>query len=345
MMNETATEQDDLLAEAESGPRASASLEDHPNTAPGLLSPDPQMAAILARIALTLAPDYKTIPLAEARRLFEAASRPWSEGAPAMDTRPLSISLPDRTLRARLYLPEAGPLHSVAVFVHGGGWTFGSIDTHDGTMRRVAAATRCPVLGVDYRLAPEHPFPAPLDDVLATLEFVEQGGLGEPLLPHSIAVAGDSAGANLALAALISRRDAGKAALAAGALFYGCYAPEFSTASHAAYGGGAYLLTSANMRWYWRNFLGELADDTASLAAPLRVDLAGLPPLYLSAAGFDPLRDDTVMLAQRLAEAGVSFRFDHVPDVVHGCLRMARELDASQRMIEAAGDFLAIHLE
>jgi acetyl esterase len=308
------------------------------------IGPDPQMAAILERFAAAPAVDYKTMPIGEARRLSDAASIPWSEGAPAMATRMLAIAGEGRSMRARLYEPGTGPLESVLVFVHGGGWTFGSIDTHDGTMRRLAVALGRPVLGFDYRLAPEHPFPAPLDDTLAAIAFVEAGGLGTPVPASRIAVAGDSAGANLALAALVHRRDAGKPALAAGALFYGCYAPDFTTASHAAFGSGTYLLSSANMRWYWTNFLGGEPDDTASLAAPVRADLSNLPPLYLSAAGLDPLRDDTVQLAARLAAAGALFRFDHVPGVVHGCLRMSREIDAAQRMIEAAGGFVASHL-
>jgi acetyl esterase len=308
------------------------------------LSLDPQMEAILTRLGSVPPLDYRSMPVQSAREAFEAASLPWNEGAPAMETRHMAIPLSGRTLRARLYLPASTPFEAVTVFVHGGGWTFGSIDTHDGTMRRLASALGSPVLGMDYRLAPEHAFPAPLDDVLGTVGFVEEGGLGHALPAHRIAIAGDSAGANLGLAALIARREAQKASLAAGALFYGCYAPDFSTSSHTAFGAGPYLLTSANMRWYWDNFLGSLPDDSSSLAAPLHADLEGLPPLYLSAAGLDPLRDDTIMLAQRLAHVGASFRFDHVPHVVHGCLRMARELNAAQEMIGAAGSFLAQHI-
>jgi acetyl esterase len=309
------------------------------------IRPDPQMAAILERLAATSpAVDYKTMPIDEARRLFDAAAVPWSEGAPEMPTRALTIEFPGRSLRARLYTPATGPLDAVTVYVHGGGWTFGSVDTHDGVMRRLAVSLGTPVLGFDYRLAPEHPFPLPLDDTLAVIAYVEEGGLGAPVPAGRIAVAGDSAGANLALAALIARRDAGQPALAAGGLFYGCYAPDFSTPSHAAFGSGTYHLSSVNMRWYWSNFLGSEPDETTSLAVPVRADLAGLPPLYLSAAGLDPLRDDTVMLAGRLAEAGAAFRFDHVPGVVHGCLRMARELDAARRMIEAGAAFLATRL-
>ena len=141
---------------------------------------DPQMAAILARLKKLPAIDFKTMPIAEARPLNDAGSIPWSEGAPAMETRALTIPATDRAMRARLYLPAGDAFDTLAIFVHGGGWTFGSIDTHDGTMRNLAAALRAPVLGFDYRLAPEHPFPAPLDDALAAIAFVEAGGLGAP---------------------------------------------------------------------------------------------------------------------------------------------------------------------
>jgi acetyl esterase len=160
-----------------------------------------------------------------------------------------------------------------------------------------------------------------------------------------LAIAGDSAGANLALAALIARRGAGLQPLAAGALFYGCYAPDFTTRSHADFGHGDYLLTSVNMRWYWNNFLGGESDRTQTLAVPVRHDLSNLPPLYLAAAGLDPLRDDTFVLAARLADSGVLFRCDHVPGVVHGCLRMTRELDAASRMIASGADFIVSQLK
>jgi acetyl esterase/lipase len=302
---------------------------------------EPQMQAILDRIRAGPQIDFKTMPIAEARRQSDEASIPWSHGAPEMTARDLTISAGGRGMRARLYLPVEGPVVSLIVYVHGGGWTFGSIDTHDGTMRNLARAAQLPVLGIDYRLAPEHPFPAPLDDVLTAIAFVEAGGLGRPISPRRMTIAGDSAGANLALAALLARRDRNLPQLASAALFYGCYAPDFTTASHTEFGGGAYLLTSVNMRWYWTNFLGREGADTTSLAAPLRCDLSGLPPLYLSAAGLDPLRDDTLQLAEKLAAAGVSFRCDHVPGVVHGCLRMTRELDAARAMIGAGADFIA----
>lgn len=305
---------------------------------------DPQMQVLLELLRAGPAFDFRSAPIAEARATVDAATLPWSDGAPAIPASDLVIPTDAGAMRARLYRPEGAQAESVIVYAHGGGWTFGSIETHDGTMRNLAVAGGCAVLGVDYRLAPEHPFPAPLDDLLASVAFVERGGLGTPIPAERIAIAGDSAGANMALAALLRRRDEGLPPLSAAALFYGCYEPDFSTASHAAFGGGDYLLTSANMRWYWNNFLGAEPDETLSLAAPGRAALAGLPPLYLSAAGLDPLRDDTIRLAQRLGEAGVPFRFDHVPGVVHGCLRMSRELAAAADMITAGGRHIANHL-
>ena len=306
---------------------------------------DPQMQAILTRLRASPAIDFRAMPIAQARQAADAASLPWSAGAPAIASRELTIPAPGHSMRARLYLPEhlsrSEQPSSMILYIHGGGWTFGSIDTHDGTMRHLAVEAGTAVLGIDYRLAPEHPFPAPLDDVIAALGYLERGGLGQPVTAENIAIAGDSAGANLALAALLRRRDQGMATLAAGSLFYGCYAADFETRSHAAFGGGDFLLTTANMRWYWSNFLGGELQSKDSLAVPLGANLAGLPPVYLSAAGLDPLRDDTVRLAQHLANASVPFRFDHIPGVVHGCLRMARELDAARAMLAAGGEYIA----
>jgi acetyl esterase len=227
----------------------------------------------------------------------------------------------------------------VIVYAHGGGWTFGSIDTHNNIMRRFALVSGAAVLGVAYRLAPEHPFPTPLHDILSAIRFVEQGGLGTA--PAGIAVAGDSAGANLALASLVARRDAGLPALAGAVLFYGCYEPNYDTTSYQRFGNGTYLLTTAAMQWYWANFLGSSTNRSHPLAAPLRAKLHGLPPLYLNAAGLDPLLDDTLALSAALARAGVPFRLDVTPGLVHGFLRVLSELPAAQKAMNAAAAFLS----
>lgn len=310
-----------------------------------LPEPDPHMAPILQRMRAAPAADYKTMPIGQARKVFLETALPWTEPKlPIAHVEELSVPGAVGAMRARLYHPRPKERGPVIVFVHGGGWTFGSIDTHDGGMRHLAHHSGCAVLGIDYRLAPEHPFPAGFDDTLAAISFVAQGGLGKGVDESAMAVAGDSAGANLSLAALIALQARGASPLRTAALFYGCYAPIFDTESHQRCGDGSFGLSTASMRWYWGNFLGKETEATTSLAAPLRAQLGGLPPLYLNCAGLDPLLDDTLLLSQRLSHAGVRHRLDVFPGVVHGFLRMTRELPAARDALRAAGEFLAAAL-
>lgn len=303
---------------------------------------DPFMMPLLEQMQAAPAVDYAAMPIAEARRVFEAGARPWQDRTPEAAIRDLVVPGAAGPLRARLFLPPAvqPPL---TVYVHGGGWTFGSVDTHDGEMARLALASGCAVLGFDYRLAPEHPFPAGLDDALAVIHHAETGGLGEAVDAGSLTLAGDSAGANIALAALLARREQGAAAARAAVLYYGCYDPDFATPSHARLGDGRYGLSTQRMRWYWSNVLGAAAEAPPPFAAPLRADLSDLPPLYLAVGSLDPLLDDTLNLSRRLAHQGIAHRCDLVAGVNHGFLRMARELPVAVDTIASAGAFLAGH--
>jgi acetyl esterase len=197
---------------------------------------------------------------------------------------------------------------------------------------------------MDYRLSPEHPFPGGLSDVLSAIEFAAAGSLGNDVDATRIALAGDSAGANIALAATLTHRGYG-APIRTAALFYGCFAPIFDTESHKACGDGSFGLSTESMRWYWRNYLGKESETTLSYAAPLRADLAGLPPLYLNCAGLDPLRDDTLLMCQRLADAGVRYQLDVFPGVVHGFMRMTRELPAANEALQKASAFIAAEMK
>lgn len=302
---------------------------------------DPDMARILSVVRLAPRIDLRALPIEEARGTFEAqqAQLAWCPH-PMQETRDLEIPVPAGTMRARLHRPPGTGERPVVVFAHGGGWTFGSIDTHDGAMRWLAATSGCAVLGFDYRLAPEHPFPAGHEDTRAAIVYARSGALGKGCDPARIALAGDSAGANLALGALVAARDEGRPVADTACLFYGCYGPVFDTESHRS-NGTDYLLTSEMMRWYWANFLGNYAAENAPAAcAPLEADLHGLPPLYLNAAGLDPLLDDTTTLSARLARAGVRHRLDVWPGVVHGFLRMTRELPKARAALAAAGAYL-----
>jgi acetyl esterase len=302
---------------------------------------DPAMQAILIRQAAQPAVRYDTMPAGEGRLIFETLASDWNRPAPDLaQIRDVDLHGATGPVPVRLYRPE-GAGQGLIIGVHGGGWTFGSLDSHDRFFRLLALDAGLPLLAIDYRLAPEHPFPAGRDDVLAVIEAVLNGSLTgiAPRADH-IVLAGDSAGAHLALAALIARRDSGAERLAGAALFYGCFAPDFETESHRELGDGAFGLSTDRMRWYWGNLLGEESPDTIGPVAPLRQPLHDLPPLYLNAAGLDPLRDDTLTLSARLARAGVAHRFDSVPGVIHGFMQMSKELPAARTSIRAAGDWL-----
>jgi acetyl esterase len=283
--------------------------------------------------------------MAEARATFDRGAAPWSPLAPEVAAvEDLILPGAEAPIRARLYRPANGVLPLV-IFLHGGGWTFGSLDTHENETRHLAVASGAAVLAIAYRLAPEHPFPAPLDDVLAVIKAVQGGVLGDAIDPNRLALAGDSAGANLALGAMLALRDAGPQTACCAVLYYGCFAPIFDTESHRLWGDGAFGLSTARMRWYWQNFLGGQRAGPSVQATPLEADLAGLPPLYLVAAGLDPLHDDTLLLAERLKRAGAAHELEIVPGVIHGFLRFTSRLGVARRSFEAAGAFLTTNFK
>jgi acetyl esterase len=267
----------------------------------------PEMAAILAQ--LPSGPALETLPIQVARATFEQNNRAWNAPLPAMPASDQVLGgVPCRVLQ------PGG--RGVILFVHGGGWTFGSPTTHERFARLIAEATQALVVLADYRLAPEHPAPAAIEDVLAIL--ADLGQVATPEAP--VVLCGDSAGANIALGAALARPARPIALLS---LLYGCFAPVFDTASQQQNGDGSYGLSTERMRWYWRNWLGADADPRA---APLNADLAGLPRCHLLAAGLDPLRDDSLMLAGQLGHHGVPTRLDLVPGVIHGFLQMTSRL-------------------
>jgi acetyl esterase len=301
-----------------------------------------ETGAILARLRAAPAIDWSAMPIAEARDLFHRNNAYWNEPVVELaQVEEFPIGACGHAMRARLYRPSAGAALPVLLYVHGGGWTFGSVDSHDRCMRLLAERSGAAVLGIDYRLAPEHPFPAGLEDVLDALDWLTRDGAHQGLEPTRIALAGDSAGANIALAALLDRRDRHGGMPAGAALFYGCYAPIFDTGSHRRFGNGDYVLSTARMRWYWGNYLGTLPMDTTGLAAPLRADLRGLPRLYLNAAGLDPLLDDTLLMSQRLAHAGTACELDLMPGVLHGCMQQTREEPVAAAGLVRAARYLA----
>jgi acetyl esterase len=306
---------------------------------------DPDTAAILARIYTTAAdeaPIFTRTP--EGARDLINRFLPFyvSAGAPAIphiEERRIAAASGD--IRIRLYDPGTPAPAPAIVFLHGGGFVTCDIDVYDGVARQLAKRSGMRVMSVDYALAPEHPFPIPLNDCIAAIRWVASHGAECGIDPTRIAVAGDSAGANLALAATIALRDAGNSPVRGAACMYGCYAPDLKTASEQAYGGGPYLISSPEIAWYWNHYLSKPADRTNPLAAPLYADLRGLPPLFITASEFDPLRNDSEMLTEKLKAAGATFEFRLWLGTIHASVNLMGWIDAMGPRVDEVGAFLS----
>ena len=241
------------------------------------------------------------------------------------------IAGPHGPIPMRRYVP-LGTVQGTCVYFHGGGWVIGDLNLSDSTCRRIAGAAGCEVISVDYRLAPEFPFPVPLDDAYAALEWAARERPG-PLL-----VMGESAGGNLAAACAIRARDAAGPALAGQFLAYPVTDHAFDTASYRDVGGKDWFLSTADMRWFWNHYCPPGVDRTNPLASPLRVaNAAGLPPALIFVAELDPLREEGLAYSRHLAGAGVAVATRCEPDLPHGYLSSAAVIPlAAEAVAEAA---------
>jgi acetyl esterase len=307
---------------------------------------DPEIvAARLKQAASVHAVDFTTLPWAEGRVAANAAAMFFSDEVPVL---PVVENLSIRPagsppIPARIYCPDTGSKGAV-LYVHGGGWFHCNVDTHDRLMRLLALRSGLTVLGIDYRLAPEHPFPAALNDTRSAWLWLRANSSSLGAEPEKLAIAGDSAGANLGLATALTLRDSGETMPAALALFYGCFAPEFDTESHRRLGDGRFGLTTARMRWYWQNYVAGDLSATQLLAAPLRADLVGLPRTYLSLAELDPLSDDTRALSEKLSAAVVQHELVAWPRAGHGFMQMTRDVAVAREAVGHAASFLSAAL-
>jgi len=237
----------------------------------------------------------------------------------------LVLPLQGRSIQARLYVPVGGGAHSpLTVFYHGGGWVIGTLDTHDSSCRELAEASGSAVLSIAYRLAPEAPYPAPLDDCFDALEWAAANGSALGIDSSRLAVAGDSAGGNLAAAVAIKARDSGGPTLRHQLLIYPVTDANFETKSYRENGGGDFFLSTAGMRAFWGHYLGDTPLEQAPLATVLRTpDLGGLAPATVLTAELDPLRDEGNAYAMRLSEAEVSVDHAEAPGMIHGFFSMS----------------------
>lgn len=252
----------------------------------------------------------------------------------------LTIPGPAGPIPARLYIPPSAPAppRPLLVYFHGGGWTIGDLDTHDGVCRFLATHTGAAVLSVDYRLAPEHPFPAAVEDAFAAFRWAAEGAAELGTDPARIAVVGDSAGGNLAAAVSLLARDGGGPSPAMQALIYPVTDAVGGQRSRDLFAEG-FLLTKADMDWFERHYLPDIASSGDPRVSMLRADdLSGLPPAYVMTAGFDPLRDEAEAYAERMRAAGVRVALRRHPGLIHGFANMtAISRSARAAMLELAG--------
>jgi acetyl esterase len=305
---------------------------------------DPQAQAVIELVVKSGRPAYHTLSPKDARLLF-------------LETRPASTPTPPEigTVRnvvaegvhaaipLRVYRP-AGVAETTAlpayVYFHGGGWVIGDLETHDVLCRQLTAASGASVVSVDYRLAPEHKFPAAADDAWAATRWIvaHAGELG--LDASRLAVGGDSAGGNLAAVVALMARDAGGPGIRLQVLIYPVTDVMRETRSYEDFAEG-YMLTRDSMRWFIAHYLTSKDDAHDWRVSPLRApSLAGLPPALIVTAGNDPLRDEGEMYAGRLRDAGVLVDYVCYGGMIHGFVGMGKLLDAAHRAVALVGQTL-----
>lgn len=304
-----------------------------------------EMAELMARVLAEDGPqpDPTTLDPAVGRALGEKTNRRWNRDCPDVASR-LSVRLEvdedlgNAACRMEVIVPaDAAP--GAILFVHGGGFAFCGPETHERCARLLAIESGLPVLIPDYRLAPEHPFPAGLMDCIAAMRQAFSATTAKGVEPGPLLVAGDSAGANLALAALLHEQSKGLRGADGALLFYGTYDRNFETASYRQFAEGPGL-TRGKMQRYWNWYVGADEAHPELLACPLLASdaqLAALPPLRLMAAGIDPLLSDSIHLAKRLEAVGRTERLTIVPGVTHGFLQNTIDLEAAREALRRAG--------
>jgi acetyl esterase len=291
------------------------------------MSVHPQVAALLERVARSPLPPYHTVPPFVARRIYHDTRAVLAPKAPEVKEVRLLV-FPGPTA-VRVYRPVSGEVLPALVYFHGGGWTIGDLDTHDVLCRQLANGARCAVLSVDYRLAPEAPFPAAVEDCVAATKHVFQFSDSLKVDPTRIAVGGDSAGGNLAAVVALHRA----VPIAFQLLIYPATDQRCGFSSHERNGEG-YLLTKDAIRYFRACYLPDERDWDDWRASPLRAaSHAGLPPAFVLSAGYDPLLDEGRAYAERLAKAGVELAYREHGDMIHGFVLFGGALDSANAAV------------
>jgi acetyl esterase len=303
---------------------------------------DPEAQMLLEVMRAGGAAPAHALPVAQAREQTRAAFVTKGQPLALHDVQDAMLSTPHGPLRLRLYRPRPGAL-PIALFLHGGGWTLNDVDTHDRLCRRIASRSGWLLASLDYRRAPEHPHPAPVEDAQLAYRWLLDHAARLHGDPAHVAVVGESSGATTAAALTQLLRDAGAPTPTFQVLAYPLTDVPGRWPSYERRGAG-YTLDRPLVDWFFDNYLPPDYDPATPYLLPLAAaDLGGLPPALVMTAEFDPLRDEGVAYAQRLLAAGVAVEHLHAADQMHGFLMVDRVVARAGELIDHIGDALAAH--
>ena len=309
---------------------------------------DPLMKAFLDQMALQPTPKLWQMPPALARETMIAMTQLIGpKDVPIGKVLNRTIPAPHGEIPIRAYTPVAGgaePMPTM-VYFHGGGWVIGNLDTHDGVCRILANESCCRVVAVDYRLSPEHKFPAAVEDAFAAVKWIEANASDMGVDANRLAVGGDSAGGALAAVVAQMAKEKGGPKLSFQMLLFPVTQIGEETTSLRDFAEGFFLET-ATLNWFYDHYLGDGADKSDPRISPLRAkDVSGLPPAYVMVAGFDPLHDEGVAYAEKMRDAGVDVTLDDYPDLVHDFILMQAVVPQAQEALVTAAKALASALK
>ncbi len=296
----------------------------------------PLAARLLQRMEASGLPSFDQMGIAEARQAFAIFEGLGGTGPEVAEVLDLRIPGQHEELAARLYIPDAEGPYPTVLWCHGGGWVLGNLVVADAYCRWLCNEAKCAVLSIDFRLAPSYPFPAPVQDCYAAASYLKSNATSMGLDPDRLAIAGESTGANLALATALVARDQQRVKFTQQVLFYPVVDPGVSSASTNEYGSG-YFFTANALRWFWSQYTPTPEKRANKLADLLHVpDLAGLPPALVITAECDPTRDEGEALADKMRAAGVEVESERYEGMIHGFLGLEDMFESAIRAYQQA---------
>jgi acetyl esterase len=295
----------------------------------------PQTVAFLDQMARQNTPSLDSLPIEITRRALAMGAVPAPNQPVLAKIENLNVTRPDGTeMPVRIYVPEGTKPFPVCLYFHGGGWVLNSINTHDDLVRRLAAAAGCVFVNVEYRLAPEHPYPAAIEDAYTALSWVHEHATEIGCDANRIAVSGDSAGGNLAAVVCLMSRDRSGPPIAFQVLIYPITDCDFERPSYHANGEG-YFLTRNEMLWFWNHYVTSPEQMLEPYASPLRAEsLQNIPPALILTAEYDPLVDEGEAYAEALREAGVNVTLQRYEGMIHAFMKRVAQFDTATTAIE-----------